>query len=348
MKKHTQSIAASAIALLLPIVLCVASSGAAAAAGEPTKVNIENFARAETAVQFDRTLKLAGGVNRFVHLRGPTPLDKQSVIRMNRDTLYSAAIVDISKGATLTVPDAGKRYLSVMVVNEDHYVNEVIHKPGKHRLTMEKFGTPFVNLSVRVLVNADDPQDIRDANALQDQLKVEAASASPYGHPPYDEESYKATYEALLVLARGMQDIRATFGKKEDVDPVRHLLGTAFGWGGLPETEAYYLNVEPGLPVGAYRLTVRDVPVDAFWSVSVYNKDGYFQLNKQNAYSVNSLTGTPNNDGSYTIHFGGDPASTNHLPISEGWNYAVRFYQPRKEILDGTWTFPSAEPVAAK
>jgi hypothetical protein len=43
------------------------------------------------------------------------PLDKQAVIRMNRDTLYSAAIVDISKGATLTIPDAGNRYLSVMV-----------------------------------------------------------------------------------------------------------------------------------------------------------------------------------------------------------------------------------------
>ncbi len=348
MKKHAQSVAVKAVTLLLPIVLCIAAAGAAAASGEPTKVNVDNFVRAETAAQFDRTLKLTGGVNRFAHLRGPTPLDKQNVIRMNRDTLYSAAIVDISKGATLTVPDAGKRYLSVMVVNQDHYINEVIHKPGKHRLTMEKFGTPFVNLSVRTLVNANDPDDIRKANALQDQLKIEAASATPYTHPPYDEESFKATYESLLVLGRGMKDARATFGRKQDVDPVRHLLGTAWGWGGLPETEAYYLNVEPGLPVGAYQLTVRDVPVDAFWSVSVYNKDGYFEPNEQNAYSVNSLTGTPNSDGSFTIHFGGDPASTNHLPITAGWNYAVRFYQPRKAILDGTWTFPEVAPVSVK
>ena len=102
------------------------------------------------------------------------------------------------------------------------------------------------------------------------------------------------------------------------------------------------------MPVGAYQLTVRDVPVDAFWSVSAYNKQGFFEPNKQNAYSVNNLTGRPNKDGSFTIHFGGDSGSTNYLPITEGWNYAVRFYKPRREILDGTWTFPGVKPVEMK
>jgi len=125
-------------------------------------------------------------------------------------------------------------------------------------------------------------------------------------------------------------------------------LATAWGWGGLPESEAYYLNVEPNLPVGAYQLTVRDVPVDAFWSVSVYNKDGFFEPNKYNAYSLNNLTAKPDKDGSFTIHFGGDPSSVNYLPITEGWNYTVRFYKPHKEILEGTWTFPDVKPVASK
>jgi hypothetical protein len=258
--------------------------------------------------------------------------------------------VDISKGATLVVPDAGDRYMSIMVVNEDHYINKVIHEPGEHELTVEELGTPYVCLAVRTLVDDSDPADIRKANALQDQLKIKAASAKPYTHPDYDQESYKTTYEALLVLSRGVADAGAgaTFGRKEDVDPVRHLLGTAWGWGGLPEEEAYYLNVEPNLPVGAYQLTFRDVPVDAFWSVSLYNKEGFFDPNDQNAYSVNSLTGTPNPDGSFTIHFGGDSKSVNHLPIAEGWNYTVRLYQPRKEILEGTWKFPEVKPVKSK
>ncbi len=329
-------------------VLSFASASDAGDRAEPVMVNAANFVRAETAAQFDRIVEMAGGVNRFFHLRGPTPLDKQTVIRMNRDTIYSAAVVDISKGATLTVPDTGDRYMSIMVVNEDHYINKVIHESGEHKLTVKEFGTPYVNLSVRTLVDASDPTDIREANVLQDQLKIEAASTKPYTHPDYDKESYKTTYGALLVLGRGMADARATFGSKEDVDKIRHLLATAWGWGGLPEEEAYYLNVEPNLPVGAYQLTFGNVPVDAFWSVSLYNKDGYFDPNDQDAYSVNSLTGTPNEDGSFTIHFGGDPGSVNHLPITEGWNYTVRLYQPQKEILDGTWTFPEVESVEAR
>jgi hypothetical protein len=294
----------------------------------------------------DRALKILGiNINTWGHLRTPTPLDKQTVIRMNRDTLYSAAIVDISKGATLAIPETGDRYLSIMVVNEDHYINKVYHDAGTYELTMKEFHTPYVSLSARILVNGPDPADIKEVNALQDKLTIKAASAKPYIHPNYDQVSYKNTHSALLELARGLTDFKGAFGKKTDVNPVRHLIGTASGWGGLPEYEATYINVEPNLPVGAYQLTVKDVPVDAFWSISLYNRDGYFQENKHNAYSVNNISGTPNKDGSFTIHFGGDPENVNYLHILEGWNYIVRLYQPRKEILDGTWTFPAVQTV---
>jgi hypothetical protein len=43
--------------------------------------------------------------------------------------------------------------------------------------------------------------------------------------------------------------------------------------------------------------------------------------------------------------FGGcDGKIPNCLPTVPGWNYMVRFYCPRKEILDGTWKFPEAQP----
>ncbi len=95
------------------------------------------------AVQFDRMLKIPGaGINKIVHYRTPVALDSQNVIRMNRDTLYSGAIIDISKGATLTIPDIGDRYMSVMAINEDHYVNKVYDAAGTYDLTMEEFHTP--------------------------------------------------------------------------------------------------------------------------------------------------------------------------------------------------------------
>ncbi len=88
-----------------------------------------------------------GEVNKFIHLREPTPLDKQNVIRMNRDTYYSAAIVDISEGATLTIPETNGRYVSAMIINEDHFNNKVYHKPGTYKLTMKEFGTPYVSVN---------------------------------------------------------------------------------------------------------------------------------------------------------------------------------------------------------
>src|SRR5262252_8732570 len=96
------------------------------------KVNVDNFPRAETHRMFSGLQRDAGGVNRFHHNRAPTPIDQQTVIRMNRDTLYSFAVVNISQGAAFSLPEGGGRYLSAMVVNEDHYINRVFHEAGEH------------------------------------------------------------------------------------------------------------------------------------------------------------------------------------------------------------------------
>ena len=87
------------------------------------------------------------------------------------------------------------------------------------------------------------------------------------------------------------------------------------------------------------------MPVDGFWSLSLYNGKAFFKENKYNAYSINNLTGVKNEDGSMTIHFGGDPKQSNYLPTLDGWNYIVRLYQPHQDILDGTWKFPAPQPV---
>ena len=304
-------------------------------------VNVDNFVRAESDRMFASFVAEAGAVNVLTHYRAPTPVDHQPVIRMNRDTLYSAAVVDISDSATITVPDAGDRYVSVMVVNQDHYVNRVFHDPGAHTLTVDEFDTPWVAVAARVLVDPSDAADVAAVNALQDRLTLQARSARPFEQPDYDPASLDETRRALLGLARGLTGFDHAFGARSDVDPVRHLLGTAAGWGGLPDSEARYVSVEPDLPVGEYRLTVREVPVDGFWSISVYNADGYFEPNDRDAYSINNLTATPNEDGSVTVRFGGD--GPNQLPITDGWNYTIRLYRPRPEILDGSWSFPTIE-----
>jgi hypothetical protein len=309
-------------------------------------VNVHNFVRAETDRMFAVLLGQSGAVNVWSHNRTPTPLDNQPVIRMNRDTLYSMAVVDLRDGATLTLPDGGGRYVSAMVVNQDHYINRVLHAPGEHLLRLEDFDTEHVVVAVRILVDPADPDDVAEVNALQDQLRVVADSARPFTPPDYDTASLDATRRALLELAAGLSGFDGAFGARSEVDPVQHLLGTAAGWGGLPSHEATYVNVDPGLPVGEYALTVRDVPVDGFWSISLYNAAGYFE-DLGGKVSVNNLTAVRDADGAVTVHFGGcGDGRPNCMPIGEGWNYLVRLYRPREEIVDGRWTFPAIAPTA--
>jgi hypothetical protein len=311
-----------------------------------TTVDNGNFVRAETDRMFRDLQVGAGGINRWHHSRVPTPLDEQHVIRMNRDTLYSMAVVDISQGATVTVPESGERYLSVMVVNQDHYINRIFHEAGTYDLTIDELDTPYVLLAARVLADPADPDDVARANAVQDGFGLTAASSQPFEMPDFDEASFTATRQALLAeAAKGFAGTHGMFGSKEETDPDVHRIGTAVGWGGLPEREAFYVGADPGLPVGAYQLTFEDVPVDAFWSITVYNRDGFLEENDLGVYSINSLTGAPNDDGSITVHLGGDRDQPNCIPLPEGWNYTIRLYRPRAEVLDGSWTVPAIQPA---
>ncbi|HWS27707.1 MAG TPA: DUF1254 domain-containing protein, partial [Xanthomonadales bacterium] len=268
-------LSASFAATALTVVVAVAPLPAAAATA--TVVNVDNFNKAQTDFEFAGIVKLAGGTNKIHSNRAPTPIDKQNVIRMNRDTLYSLGVIDISKGATVTLPDAGKRYMSLMVINNDGYVNHVYYGGGTYELTMEKFDTPYVGVVIRTLANPEDADDLKAAHELQDQVRIEAASDKAFVLPDYDKASYKATLEPILELAKGLKRYTETFGSKQEVNPVHFMIGTASAWGGLPDKAAVYENIQPNLPVGKYELTVKDVPVSGFWSISLYNEKGYFQ-----------------------------------------------------------------------
>lgn len=307
-------------------------------------VNADNYVRATTSRQFAITQKMTRGLDRFTHGRQPTQLDKQQVERMNRDTIYSSALVDISAGATLTLPDAQGRYLSVAVINEDNYTTSIFHGAGTYDLSVEEHGTPHVMLVARTLVDATDEADLAVANELQDQLRFDAVSSRPYERPNYDPDTYAATHELLKELGKGLTGASGGNGRPDEVDPVRHLLLSAYGWGGLPDYEVMYEANAARLPIVDQQLTVRDVPVDSFWSISIYNSDGFFEQNPYESYSTNSVIADANDDGSFTLHFGQEPnGRPNFLYVMEGWSYNVRLYQPRREVLEGEWTFPVPE-----
>jgi len=312
-------------------------------------VTADNFNRAETDLYFASAANEAGGVGKFLHRRDVMPVDKQTVVRPNRDTLYSSAVFDLDAGpVTITLPDPGSRFMSMMVIDEDQYAAGVVYGKGRYTYTKERLGTRYIMVAVRTLVNTNDLDDVRAARALQDAIVVGQSAHGSLELPDWDRATEKKVREALLALGTTVADSRRMFGARTEVDPVRHLIGSAMAWGGNPERDATYLNVTPEKNDGhtPYRLTVRDVPVDGFWSISVYNAEGYFEPNPFDAYTINNLTAKTNDDDSVTVHFGTcDGALPNCLPIMPGWNYTVRLYRPHPAILNGTWNFPQAQPA---
>lgn len=335
---------ASAIALAAG---CFPVAGLAA---DAVPVTANNFIRAESDLYFAGLIRDSGGIGKINHRREPANIDKQTVIRLNRDTLYSSALFDLDAGpVTVTLPDTGRRFMSLQVINEDHYVPEVLYGAGSYVLDKEKVGTRYVAAAIRTLVDPADPEDVKKVHALQDAIKIEQPGGpGKFEVPAWDQPSQKKVRDALLILGSTLPDFKKAFGTKEDVDPVRHLIGSAAAWGGNPDKDAVYLNVTPAGNDGAtvYKLDVKDVPVDAFWSVSLYNAEGYYEKNPYNSYSINNITAKKGDGGAVTIQFGGcDGKVANCLPIMKGWNYTVRLYRPRAEILDGKWTFPEPKPA---
>jgi hypothetical protein len=264
------------------------------------------------------------------------------------DTLYSFAVFDLTSPVTITKPDPGDRLMSLSTSNQDHSISKAIYKGGTFEFTQKAIGTRYMFVGFRTAVNRNDPEDIKRVNALQDQISVKQANIGTFKVANWDLKSLARVRDAINVLASAMPNTNEMFGDKSKLDPIQHLMGTAFGWGGNPKENAIYLNVVPPRNDGkvAYVLTVKDVPVDAFWSVTIYNAKGYMVPSRRNAVHVSSTTAKKNDDGSITIHLGGPEDAVNQVDIMVGWNYLVRLYRPRKEIIEGSWKFPS--PVPAK
>jgi hypothetical protein len=204
-----------------------------------TPVTVENFPRAETDLYFNTTVKQAGGVGKFYHFRETMPIDKQTVVRANRDTLYSAAVFDLDAGpVTITLPEAGQRYMSLQLISEDEYTPMVFYGKGVYTLTKEKVGTRYVLAGIRTLVDPENPQDVQEVHELQDAIKLTQKDSGKFETPKWDPVSQKKVREALLVLADGLPDTKNMFGSKQQVDPVKFLIGSASAWGGNPEKDA--------------------------------------------------------------------------------------------------------------
>ena len=257
-------------------------------------------------------------------------IDNHFVVRGNRDPLYSSVLVDLDAGpVTITLPDAGSRFMSMQIIDEDHYVPAVRVRRGTLHLHAPARKTSRRSTCCRMRSRPTAESGlVRRAQLGRGESDQSGPGAdSTRGHDP----GYQGH-----VRRRGPGGSGAPRG------------GRSHGLGRQSRKDAMYVTVVPAKNDGKtiHRVTVKDVTVDAFWSISVYNAEGHFQKNAFNAYTLNSVTAKKNTDGAVPIQFGGcDGKIPNCLPTMPDWNYMVRLYRPRAEILNGTWVFPEAQAV---
>ena len=140
---------------------------------------------------------------------------------------------------------------------------------------------------------------------------------------PNDEENVKAAHalqDAVTVKQADKGKFEYPGWNKEEVEAMREKINVVAA--ALPDNTKTFGRKEDLDPI--------------YWLLGAAG--GWGGLPVQDVAYANGVP-EKNEDGSATIHFGGDPGQDNFLPIVPGWNYIVRMYQPREEILEGNWKF---------
>lgn len=304
-------------------------------------VTLDNYRFAESDVAFDNITKFVG-TNQFLHFPVDAfDLENQTVVRMNRDTIYSAAILNVSEGASVTLPEANGRYMSAMVVQNDHYIDQVFKTPGTHVIAAD---TDFVMLALRIRINPNDSADGARVKALQDAVAFEVNATESHDLQDYDMQQLVTLRDELAAEAAGLGSLNNMSGARGTIDDHMHLLGTAAGWGLLPDANARYLSYGQEDGQGCFHATYLVPPFNepGFFSITMYNADGWIFSDRAilNEYNIEF-----NDDGTFDAYFGecGDDAK-NNLPVVDGWNFLMRVYEPRLEELD-EYEIPTPERV---
>ncbi|WP_297097728.1 DUF1254 domain-containing protein [uncultured Draconibacterium sp.] len=286
-------------------------------------------------------IKNAGGTNQFFHFRTPTPLDKQTVIRMNRDVLYSGGVFDSKEGLEITFPEMpDTRYASVYILDNDHYVQDIFYKPGVYNV---KGNTRFLYVIVRVQVyNSQDAGEVEMVNGLQDQFIIKSVTNEEFPEFTWDKQSLDSLRNVYNAESANYSSWKGMQGKRGEVNEKTRHIAAAAAWGLLPEEAATYLNYKPkeSNTDKCYTATYSIPENNGFWSITVYGADGYI---KSENCLLNGSNVTLNDDNTFTVYYGSEEACgdvPNRLDAPDGWNILFRIYRPGESVLDGSFTLP--------
>ena len=330
---------------------------------------------------FDYAVRYTQGdpTNLNVWVLGSEPMlvkaGEDTVVRMNNDTFYKMAFAHHGEGPvylSAETPDRS-RFVSFQLM-DDRNVNyrNIIFPNGEYTLYHGELPEEIRGEAVEVpsewsvvivrveVMDKNDETDVAEAEIIFRTITIEGSTPSAF--PEVDvlgKFSEAVTEEGNRRLDRAFSEVpfRLTVvgpGQEPGVDVpyLNHSAGTKGGWGG-PDTshsayETIFFAADGGPLVGSngtYSVTTEEPPVDAFWSVTVYDTDrgGILHPNDDDRYHINNTTAVRNDDGTVTFVFkqNCDGDDTNCLEVPAGhFDLATRYYLPQEEIRSGNWTFP--------
>ncbi|MFN4897039.1 MAG: DUF1254 domain-containing protein [Pseudomonadota bacterium] len=208
---------------------------------------------------------------------------------------------------------------------------------------------PIVARMRRIGIEIGKPFDFGKADAAVRRALERAAP-----------DALKAMQAKLPTLARvvnGWQmntDTMGVYGNYYLKRAVVALIGLGAN---LPEDAVYPLNIgdADGKPLAGTSKYVLHFakneipPARAFWSVTLYDKDGFPSPNKMNRHAIGDRDNLKfNADGSLDLFIQhsspGAEKEPNWLPApADAFNLTMRLYSPKAEVLDGSWAPPAVK-----
>jgi hypothetical protein len=305
---------------------------------------------------------------------------EDKVVRMNNDTYYKLAFLDLSKGpVTLTSKRPSKTRFSSFQLMDNRNVNfrNVMHPDGvftlyhgkrPRNIKGEAIESPSRGVAVIVRVEVKDKnnaKDVAEAKAVFNGIGLDGPKVD--NNPELDLLSgfdEKVAKEALRRIdetftSKPFRELVAGPGEvPSKVSYLKLAAGTKGGWGGPVTSHSSYETIftdKDGKKMmgrnGTYTITTEEPPVDAFWSVTVYDTErgGFFHPNNEDKYHINNTSAVKNDDGTVTFLFKQkcEPGDVNCLEVPAGqFDIATRYYLPGEDIQSGKWTIP--RPVLTK
>lgn len=304
----------------------------------PADFNVSDFAYKVSETDFNILRSLAKApINEWAHQEDVSYVKTQQVIRENQDVIYSSAVVDVSQGATISLPK-GETYQVIQIIDMQNYTVKTVY-PGESITLMPDnltYGN-YVYLNMRTRKKSLDQEGLDDAHKRQQEASIQAKSAIPYTTPdiviPLEKMEEIRTVLIEDVTKGLLKNTSNIMGTPTNTDPQGHLYATAYGWGGLPIEDAGYLDlvnktkVENGKNFPS-KITFKPADLNfdkgGFWSITTYNEEGWLAEDKA---AISNSTAVPNADGTYTIHFN-NPGEKNNINTPTPFSALLRSYVP--------------------